>query len=121
MFSRAAKKIETKEPVYPFTYLALMLAERISVLPKQLDNWRDILFCSLRKRYDSIFSTAIWNAVYMIIGHSVSAIKKCNYFAFQEVTYPVELLNIPGYVSESQQEPAMALNVLNQLKEKVKR
>ena len=119
MFSRAAAKIEHKEPVYPFNILGLDVGGLVAS-DVQLRNWGSLLSSSLRRRYGRILNTAIWNAVNMIIADSVESLRRHNYYVFRDPDYPVTLLHIPGYGAESQQEPSFPLELLNQLKEKVK-
>jgi hypothetical protein len=119
MFPRAASKIENRQTVYPFNILGLDIGGLIAS-DKQLRNWGSLLAGSLQKKYSSITSPAIWNAVRMIIADSVESFRQGNYYHDRDPQYPVTLLYIPTAESpESQAEPAFPADIIDKLKGKI--
>lgn len=119
MFPRAATKIVANEAVYPFNILGLDIGGLVAT-DKQLTQWGDLLVHSLRKKFSTITSPEIWNAVNMIIADSVGSLRHGNYYAAREPDFPVTLLHVPSSDSPGlTQEPAFPVDLIDQLKGKV--
>lgn len=91
IFTRAAKKIAKNKTVYPFNILGLDSGGPQASY-KQLRKWGDILSVLLRKQYNSVHCSVVWEAVDMIIANSIDLLRRYNYYMVLEPDLPETML-----------------------------
>jgi len=116
MFPRAASKIASASSVYPFNILSLDIGGFVAS-EKQLQNWADLLFSSLKKHFVGVESNAVWNAVNMLITDAIESLLEGKYYATRDQSYLERLLYRSGSVKS---EAEMPVELITQLEEQVK-
>jgi len=116
MLPRAASKIVSNSSVYPFNILGLDIGGFVAS-DKQLQNWADHLLFSLKRRFKEVNSSAIWNAVNMLITDATESLLEGKYYAARDQSYLERLLHRSGSVKNETEIP---VELIARLEEQVK-
>lgn len=117
MFPRAAQKIMDGEKAYPYNTLGLDKGG-YNASEEQLSNWTDYLYKSLKKRFSFIENGEIWNMVDKVITRAENDLREGKFYAPQDPSYPVRLLN-KKKATHANETPVFAAGLLDQLRERI--